>query len=494
MAQHEGRYEVIIAGGGIAGVTLALMLEKLGITYILLEGRDTLESDRGAGIGLQPNGLRILDQLGLVDDIERATVPLETWFSYDAEGNLMSASSAMGQYRDRIGYPVAFIERPKLLLIMTRRIQRLDCIKTSAYVASIEETDDYVVVRTSDGLSVTADIVVGADGVRSAVRRHIDSSFSGGIVLSADDYMKVGFATVYGMSAPTEGIAPGERFAVYRERETVIGFTGQDGIVFWFVFEDLKTSVPLSRAPRYNETDAEALCKSVASVRVTPRLKFGDLFENRVTAVKIAIEEGIAREWHTNRAVIVGDAACKTTPAGGQGANQAIESSAVLVNKLMEARKAAMYGEKLSREAIKSALSSYAQTRARPADRILERSQMVCRALFCEPGRASAIAKDTANLSDEDWLLRAFVGLATAPILEDVELTARGHLYNRAVKWAQEETKRRMDAACKVVAVKQEDTQIPTVTHNLKEQDGIPRSPLGAVKDLWKCLREILRV
>lgn len=395
---------------------------------------------------------------------------------------------------------------------MTRRIQRLDCIKTSAYVASIEETDDYVVVRTSDGLSVTADIVVGADGVRSAVRRHIDSSFSGGIVLSADDCkysknlnitlfdanlapdMKVGFATVYGMSAPTEGIAPGERFAVYRERETVIGFTGQDGIVFWFVFEDLKTSVPLSRAPRYNETDAEALCKSVASVRVTPRLKFGDLFENRVTAVKIAIEEGIAREWHTNRAVIVGDAACKTTPAGGQGANQAIESSAVLVNKLMEARKAAMYGEKLSREAIKSALSSYAQTRARPADRILERSQMVCRALFCEPGRASAIAKDTANLSDEDWLLRAFVGLATAPILEDVELTARGHLYNRAVKWAQEETKRRMDAACKVVAVKQEDTQIPTVTHNLKEQDGIPRSPLGAVKDLWKCLREILRV
>lgn len=106
MAQHEGRYEVIIAGGGIAGVTLALMLEKLGITYILLEGRDTLESDRGAGIGLQPNGLRILDQLGLVDDIERATVPLETWFSYDAEGNLMSASSAMGQYRDRFELPI----------------------------------------------------------------------------------------------------------------------------------------------------------------------------------------------------------------------------------------------------------------------------------------------------------------------------------------------------------------------------------------------------
>ncbi|KAI0115704.1 FAD-dependent monooxygenase [Nemania sp. FL0031] len=466
MSQHKQHYEIIIVGGGIAGVTLALMLEKLGITYILLEGRDTLESDRGAGIGLQPNGLRILDQLGLVEDIERATEPLKTWFSYDAEGNLMSASHATGKFRDKIGYPVTFIERPKLLPIMTRHIQHKDCIKTSARVVSIEETDNHVVVTTSDGFSVTADIVVGADGVRSAVRKHIDSSLlSGGSVLSANDF---NFSTVYGMSAPTEGIAPGERFAVYREQETVIGFTGQGGIVFWFVFEDLKKSTPLSQAPQYTEADAETLCKTVAGVQVTPRLKFGDLFENRVAAVKIAIEEGIAREWHTDRVVIVGDAACKTTPAGGQGANQAIESCAVLVNKLMEARKTAIRGEKLPREVIKSVLSSYAHARAEPADTILQRSQMVCRALFCEPGQASAMVREMVKLSDEDWLLRAFTALATAPILEDIALTARGHLYNQAVKEAQEETKKRMDAA----------------PHNLKDEDRGTSSQLKGSKEL----------
>ena len=102
MAEFKQHYEVVIAGGGIAGVTLALIFEKLNITYVLLEGRDTLESDRGAGIGLQPNGMRILDQLGLVDEIEEATVPLRKWFSYDGEGNLMSTSSAMGQYRERL--------------------------------------------------------------------------------------------------------------------------------------------------------------------------------------------------------------------------------------------------------------------------------------------------------------------------------------------------------------------------------------------------------
>src|SRR5690349_17109474 len=122
------------------------------------------------------------------------------------------------------------------------------------------------------------------------------------------------------MSAPTEGIAPGERFAVYRENQTVIGFTGKDGIVFWFVFENLNHNVPLSQAPRYTEAEAEALCQSVAHTQVTPKLKFGEIYKNRVVAVKIGVEEGVAKGWHTDRAVIVGDAACKTTPAGGQGA------------------------------------------------------------------------------------------------------------------------------------------------------------------------------
>ncbi|RYP27844.1 hypothetical protein DL767_007492 [Monosporascus sp. MG133] len=455
MAETKQHYEVAIAGGGVAGVTLALMFEKLNISYILLEGRDTLESDRGAGIGLQPNGMRILDQLGLVEDIEQATIPLRKQFSYDSEGNMMSASSAMGQYRERIGYPVAFIERPKLLPIMVRRIQRMECVRTLARVASIEETDDHVVVTTSSGLSVTADMVVGADGVRSAVRNYIDSSLSEKKISSADDYIGIGFSTVYGMSAPTEGITPGERFAVYREQETVIGFTGKDGVVFWFVFENLNKVVPLSHAPRYTEAEAEALCQAVAHVRVTPLLKFGDLFKNRIVAVKIAVEEGVAKGWHTDRAVIVGDAACKMTPAGGQGANQAIESCAVLVNKLMEARKASVPGKRLPREAIKSALASYAQTRAQSATTALERSQMICKALFCMPGAATAMGKNTVELSDEDWLLRAFMALSTAPVLEDVELTARGHLYNRAVKAAQAEVERRRNAASGVKGVEQ---------------------------------------
>jgi hypothetical protein len=62
-------FKIIIVGGGIAGLTLALMLEKFDIDYILLEARKEFAPQIGASIGMLPNGLLILDQLGCYEDI-----------------------------------------------------------------------------------------------------------------------------------------------------------------------------------------------------------------------------------------------------------------------------------------------------------------------------------------------------------------------------------------------------------------------------------------
>lgn len=248
--------------------------------------------------------------------------------------------------------------------------------------------------------------------------------------------LSVSFATVYGMSAPTEGIATGERFAVYREKQTIIGFTGKDGIVFWFVFEQLSQSVPLSQAPRFTAAHAEALCESVADVRVMPNLKFGALYANRTVDLKIAVEEGVAQTWNTDRAVIVGDAACKTTPAGGQGANQAIESCAVLMNEYVKTRKENGNSKTLPRGAIRSVLESYKEKRTKAAAVALQRSQLIAQALFCFPGQPTIMAKVMTSLSDEEWLGRAFMGLSDAPVLEHIDLTPRGELYAATVRKA----------------------------------------------------------
>ena len=231
------------------------------------------------------------------------------------------------------------------------------------------------------------------------------------------------------MSTPTKGIEPGERFAVYREKENLIGFTGKD-VVFWFVFAQLDQRYKLPDIPRFGEADSKALCEPLADIKVTPSLRFGDLYANRTASIMVPVEEGMASHWNTSRTAILGDAACKMTPAGGQGANQAIESCAVLVNELRKAQEKSN-GDHLSRDELRNVLERYSQQRLETAKVQLQRSQMVLQALFCFPGPPSGFRKALASMSDEDWLQRAFSGLAGAPVLDGFDLSERGHLYNK---------------------------------------------------------------
>jgi 2-polyprenyl-6-methoxyphenol hydroxylase-like FAD-dependent oxidoreductase len=101
MAQWNRHYEVAIVGGGIAGATLAIMCEKFDIDYIMLEARNSVQADRGSGIILQPNGLQILDQLGLMDVLEDALVPLASWVTLDGDGKVMNSNRVQTTYRER---------------------------------------------------------------------------------------------------------------------------------------------------------------------------------------------------------------------------------------------------------------------------------------------------------------------------------------------------------------------------------------------------------
>lgn len=80
-------FKVIIVGGSIAGLSLALMLERNGIDYLVLEGYPSIAPQVGASIGLLPNGLRTLDQLGCGDKvIEMAEYPVKKVYFRDSRG------------------------------------------------------------------------------------------------------------------------------------------------------------------------------------------------------------------------------------------------------------------------------------------------------------------------------------------------------------------------------------------------------------------------
>lgn len=85
MAQPQ--FKVVIVGGSVSGLTLANMLEKLNIDYVVLESYKDIAPQVGASIGLQANGLGILDQLGCADALlDLVDTPLHTHFLRDSEG------------------------------------------------------------------------------------------------------------------------------------------------------------------------------------------------------------------------------------------------------------------------------------------------------------------------------------------------------------------------------------------------------------------------
>lgn len=84
---EKSRMRVIIVGGSVAGLSLANMLEKYGIDFVVLEKHEEIAPQLGASIGLLPTGERILDQLGCYEAVESLSSPVNIYSFYDENGN-----------------------------------------------------------------------------------------------------------------------------------------------------------------------------------------------------------------------------------------------------------------------------------------------------------------------------------------------------------------------------------------------------------------------
>lgn len=179
--------QVIIVGGGISGLSLALMLEQLGISYLLLEAYSSLTKPVGALIALNPNGLRIMDQLGVLPDINAIATPLLRHVVIDGEsGKRITDLSFPGYMRARHGYETAFQARHEVVVILERNIKSKERLRTGKRVVTVNQDEKGATAYCEDGSRYRAQMVVGADGVHSVVRREVlkmvkekDANFEG---------------------------------------------------------------------------------------------------------------------------------------------------------------------------------------------------------------------------------------------------------------------------------------------------------------------------
>ncbi|MBV1897501.1 MAG: FAD-dependent monooxygenase, partial [Rhodobacteraceae bacterium] len=164
---------VLIAGGGIAGLTLGLTLHQIGVPFRIYETTHNIRP-LGVGINLQPNAVRELFDLGLETQLE--TIGVKTsQISFHSKYGLKIWEEPRGQ---RAGYkwPQYSLHRGKLqVMLYETLLDRAgpDCVITNARVTGFENAPDHASLTLANGDRPVGDLVIAADGIHSALRAQI---------------------------------------------------------------------------------------------------------------------------------------------------------------------------------------------------------------------------------------------------------------------------------------------------------------------------------
>ncbi|GLQ57568.1 FAD-dependent oxidoreductase [Devosia nitrariae] len=344
---------VFIAGAGIAGLTLALALAKLGVDVVVLE-RNSDVSGFGAGLQISPNARRVLDRLGLADAIGEASFEPTGIDIYPFGRERPLVTLALGPVaRARYGLPYAVMHRADLADVLHAACKRFANIDIVFGVA------DFTVSSHAGGVSVAADLAgrsgegfafVGADGVHSQTRRQAlggpPARYSG----------RLAWRTLLPLDAVGDLVA--------LDRTSLLLGPGYHLVAYPLPHRGLLNLALFAPNPVI-DPGAESQPRRPdlpRSARSSPRISaLIDLAGDGWTAWPLYAVE--THHWHRGNVGLIGDAAHAMLPFQAQGAAMAIEDAAVLAPVLGHAQHA------------HTAFARYAQARQTRVLRVARLSQ-----------------------------------------------------------------------------------------------------------------------
>ncbi|KAL1964470.1 hypothetical protein VTN77DRAFT_6896 [Rasamsonia byssochlamydoides] len=334
--------KVLISGGSLTGLTLALALQHGGIDFLVLE-KGEIGPELGASIALQPQSIRILAQLGVWKDIEEIVTGLEkerVWRVDATSGHVFEKAGQLGVIAADLGWPLIFIERRRLLRLLYSHIQDKSKVHDHTAVVSYEEDSDGIIVTTADGRSFRGDILIGADGIHSRVRAVMSERIrkeNHALSKEIDQAFTSEYQALFGISRCNATSFLPDRHTVYNvsgNNYSAIVTAGQPDLMFWFLF--VKTSRTSGRnIPRYTDEDAQAVIDCYGRTALGPKKTIQDLWDTRLTATLVPMEDGIVEQWSHGRVLLLGDSAHKVTINAGLGGNLALEAITHFTNSVV---------------------------------------------------------------------------------------------------------------------------------------------------------------
>ena len=368
--------KVLIAGAGLGGLTAAACLLKAGYDVEVLEQAPEL-AEIGAGIQLSANPMHVLNDLGLGEAISAIAVRPQAYvFRLHDTGEVISRFALADEHRRQHGAPYNQLHRGDFhqLLIAKVRSLKKDAIRLNARVAGFEETESEVRVKLASGEMLAGELLIGADGVKSAVRAQI----------AGPDHAAYTGDAAWRLTIPAEKLAPG----LFAQVMSVWMGPGAHVVCYYLRAGALLNFVGLVETGDVSE-------ESWTARFPWERLKadFAGWHPDIQAIIDCADRDQCFRwslfyrppisNWSTRRATLLGDAVHATLPYLAQGAAMAIEDSAVLVRALRLA------------PGTPEALQLYQRNRIERTSRIV---------------KGSSANRDLFHMRDQAALRRAFAG------------------------------------------------------------------------------------
>lgn len=369
---------VLIAGAGIAGLTTALALHAVGIEARVLDSAAQLRP-LGVGINLLPHAVRELTELGLGPALAATGVATAEQAHFDRHGTLI-----WSEPRGRgLGYawPQYSIHRGELQMILLAAVRdRLgpEAVRTGSTVTGFTERDGSVEVRLSPSpnepvVPLAADLLVGADGLYSAVRAQLHPDEPpprwNGVMLWRG--VTPGPPFLSGSTLAVAGSTTSLKFVAYPIARRADGTV----LINWVAEAMVGGSVPPARADWNREG---RLAEALPHFRDWA-YRWLDIPDLMARTAQILAYPMVDRDplpfWGRGRVTLAGDAAHPMYPIGSNGGSQAIVDASVLARSLAGAACAAEVPRALAdyEAARRPAVSKIVlATRSMPVDAVLD--------------------------------------------------------------------------------------------------------------------------
>lgn len=322
---------VAVIGAGITGLTLAIALRRAGIDCVVYE-KATAFGEVGAGIQLAPNAGRLLHRLGLADALSAVAVrsmaiEVRGWQTGEVLGRV-----PLDDCEPRYGAPYYLLTRADLHAVLAAS----EPVCFGKACVGVHETADGVEIRFADGTSAWASVVVGADGIKSAIRQE-----------RVRDEPEYSGMTVY------RGMVPVERVpAFFSEPRTMLWPGPGKHFVHYPVaagrLVNFVATVPAAEwhVESWSEPgEKKDVLDAFTGWEILPLVEAADV----VTRWALHTRSADPR-WSTARTTLAGDAAHPMLPFMAQGANQGIEDAVALASALADGRDALGRYEEVRRE------------------------------------------------------------------------------------------------------------------------------------------------